>query len=51
MPSAKEIKDNGIQMGEMNRILVEKIEELTLHMIRLDKENKILANQIKVLTK
>ncbi|MEX0314458.1 MAG: hypothetical protein AB3N18_09800 [Allomuricauda sp.] len=42
IPSAKEVKTNGVELGEMNRILLEKIEELTLHVIRLQTEIKEL---------
>ncbi len=38
VPSEKEILENGLQLGEMNKILMEKVEELTLHMIQLEKE-------------
>ena len=45
VPSAKEIEDQGgLDLGEMNRILLEKVEELTLHMIE---QKKSLDNQIK----
>jgi hypothetical protein len=40
MPSEKEVADNGFNLGEMNKILVKKVEELTLYMIEKDKENK-----------
>jgi hypothetical protein len=33
IPSAEEIEKNGLQLGEMNRKLIEKIEELTLYII------------------
>ena len=33
-------------MGEMNNKLLEKIEELTLYMIQLKKENEILKAEI-----
>jgi hypothetical protein len=33
VPSAKEIKDNGLHLGEMSNILLQKIEELTLYSI------------------
>ena len=36
MPSAGEVEDSGISLGEMNRLLLEKIEELTLHAIQLN---------------
>lgn len=37
MPSAEEVKNNGIQLGEMNALLLKKIEELTLHAIEQQK--------------
>lgn len=40
IPSAKEMEENGIQLGEMNMKLLEKIEELTLYHIQ--QEDKIL---------
>jgi len=43
VPSAKEIEANGIQLGEMNIMLLEKIEELTLYI--LGQEKKILLQQ------
>jgi hypothetical protein len=40
MPAAAEVeKDGGIELGQMNVKLLEKIEELTLYMIELKKEN------------
>ena len=38
MPSAKEAESNGISLGEMNKLLLKKIEELSLHLIKKDKE-------------
>jgi len=38
IPSAAEVKANGIEVGEMNAKLLRKIEELTLHLILKDKE-------------
>ncbi len=37
IPSAKEMEANGIQLGEMNMKLLEKIEELTLYILEQDK--------------
>lgn len=34
IPSAKEIEENGVHLAEMNRLLLEKIEELTLYMLQ-----------------
>ncbi len=42
IPSAEEVKENGIQLGEMNKLLLEKVEELTLYTLQQQKE---LENQ------
>lgn len=49
VPSEKEVKENGIEVGEMNKILLEKIEELTLYMIRQSEEIESLKEQVKEL--
>ncbi|MEO1255215.1 MAG: hypothetical protein AAFY41_10075, partial [Bacteroidota bacterium] len=38
IPSAAEVEENGIAVGEMNAKLLEKIEELTLYMLKLNGE-------------
>ena len=38
VPSAKEVKKEGMDVGEMNSVLLKKIEELTLHIIELEKK-------------
>jgi hypothetical protein len=38
IPSAKDAEANGVELGEMNKLLLKKIEELTLHLIEKDKE-------------
>jgi hypothetical protein len=46
VPSAKEMEKNGVQLGEMNMLLLKKIEELTLYVIELKKEvNDLKQNQ------
>lgn len=50
MPSAKEVNENGISLGEMNRLLLEKVEELTLYMLEQNTQLKAQQNQIQVLT-
>lgn len=40
MPSEKDVKENGVDLVEMNIKLLEKVEELTLHTIQLQKELK-----------
>lgn len=49
MPSAAEISQNGIDLGEMNRLLTKKVEELTLYLIDLKKDNAELNNRLKKL--
>lgn len=49
IPSEKEVKENGVQVGEMNAKLLQKIEELTLYMIKMNKEMKVLKNENAVL--
>lgn len=38
MPSEKEVADNGLNLGEMNKLLAKKVEELTLYLIEKDKK-------------
>jgi hypothetical protein len=48
IPSAKEVeKEGGFEVGEMNVKLLEKIEELTLYVIELKKENEQMKKAIK----
>lgn len=42
MPTAKEVEKNGADIGEINRLLVEKIEELTLYILEQEKRIKTL---------
>ncbi len=42
IPSAKEVKENGIYLGEMDSKLLQKIEELTLYTIEQEKRIKNL---------
>jgi hypothetical protein len=37
IPTANDVAANGVALGEMNRLLLKKIEELTLHLIEKDK--------------
>lgn len=38
VPSAEEVERDGMDVGEMNRLLLEKVEELTLYIIDLQKQ-------------
>ena len=40
IPSEAEVKENGVSLGEMQAKLLQKIEELTLYVIELKKENQ-----------
>jgi hypothetical protein len=40
IPTAAEISSKGIDLGDMNAKLLKKIEELTLHLIRLEEQNE-----------
>lgn len=42
MPSANEVQKQGVNLAEMNRLLVQKVEELTMHLIE---QNKKIALQ------
>ena len=51
IPSAAEMEQNGVSVSAMSNMLLEKVEELTLHMIRLEKENAALKAEVKSLKK
>ena len=46
IPTAMEVEKDGILLGDMNRLLLEKIEELTLYIIEQDSKLKIQQCQI-----
>lgn len=46
VPSAEEVAENGHNLGEMDEILLKKVEELTLYMIQLKKENEELKSRL-----
>jgi Phage T4 tail fibre len=48
MPSAADIKTNGLELGKMNNLLLEKVEELTLYTIEQQKQ---LQNQAQLIEK
>ncbi|MEX0314456.1 MAG: hypothetical protein AB3N18_09790 [Allomuricauda sp.] len=51
IPSAQEVEINGIELGEINKLLLEKIEELTLYVLQQNEINKSLAEEIEILKK
>jgi hypothetical protein len=46
VPSAKEVAKEGLELGEMNKVLLKKIEELTLHLIQKEKQLKALEERM-----
>ena len=51
IPSAKEVKENGVFLGEMDSKLLQKIEELTLYVIELNKKIEKQQQEIEQLKK
>ncbi|GEP98961.1 hypothetical protein CCY01nite_52210 [Chitinophaga cymbidii] len=51
IPSAKEVEDSGLDLGEMNRKLLQKIEEQMLYIIELNKTVKAQGERIELLEK
>jgi hypothetical protein len=51
VPTTAEVEENGIMTGEMNAILLKKVEELTLYMIEQNKTSSTQAEQIELLKK
>jgi len=49
IPSAEEIESSGLELGEINRLLLIKIEELTLHIIKQEENHQHILNEIKIL--
>jgi len=46
VPSAKEMQENGILVGEMSNILLQKVEELTLYAIEQNKKTQFQQEEI-----
>lgn len=49
IPSAKEVEERGISLGDMNAKLLQKIEEMTLYMIEQEKVIKSLIERVELL--
>jgi hypothetical protein len=45
VPAAKEMEKNGVNLGEMNMLLLKKVEELTLYVIEQEKRIKLLEGK------
>ena len=48
MPDKQQVEQKGIDVGEMNALLLKKIEELTLYVIELKKENKEMKKEMEI---
>lgn len=51
IPTTEEVQKNGINVGEMNALLLKKIEELTLYMIEQEKKMERMQSKIEQLSK
>ncbi|MHC0446381.1 hypothetical protein ACWA1F_13305 [Flavobacterium sp. 3-218] len=51
IPNEEEVLKNGINLGEMNAKLLQKIEELTLYMIEMKKENESIRKENSIIKK
>jgi len=55
IPSAADIKKDGLDLAEMNLLLLKKMEELTLHLIekekQLEKQGKVLAESMEEISR
>lgn len=49
VPSAEDVKTDGVELVTMQAVLLQKIEELTLHLIRLEAENAALKTRVQKL--
>ena len=49
IPSAEDMKADGIEVGEMNVVFLKKIEELTLYVIELQEKGREQDEQIRKL--
>jgi hypothetical protein len=49
MPSAAEIEKNELNLGDMNLKLLKKMEEMTLYMIDLQKQNDAIKKELSTL--
>jgi hypothetical protein len=49
VPSAAEVKKEGIDLGDNQAVLLKKIEELTLYIIEQNKKLEAVCQEVKVL--
>lgn len=46
IPSATSMEENGVSVAEINKLLLQKVEEITLYLIKQEKENEKLKKQL-----
>ena len=46
VPSEADVRQSGVNLGAMQALLLAKIEELTLHLIRAEQDNQELKNRL-----
>lgn len=51
VPSAQHVEEHGVTVGEMEAVLLRKVEELTLYVIEMKKENDALKAEVELLKK
>lgn len=51
IPTEKEVAENGVDLGEMNKLLLKKVEELTLYLIEQEKAIKLMQRQLEEVKK
>jgi hypothetical protein len=51
VPLAAEVETEGIDLGEMDKILLQKVEELTLYIIEQQKQLEVLKKELELLKK
>jgi hypothetical protein len=49
VPSANEMAEKGINLSEMNMLLLKKVEELTLYLIKINSNNEALNKRLRKL--
>ena len=49
IPSAKEVAQNGVTLGQMNAKLLQKLEEMTLYLLDLQEQNRVLLERVQKL--
>jgi len=49
VPSATEVEKEGLDLGEINKTLTKKLEEVTLYLIEINKRNRILEERLQQL--